>query len=322
MHFISGRRGRRRRGGGIGWVDQGREARWDWVETAVAPKQPVPCAGRLGDDEGGLLPASPNLPPLCHLARYTPISPPDAKGHFDLAIKVYKGEKPGKVSSHFDSLKIGDSVDFKVGAHVHDPHRFGAGGRCFPLDAWPCPAGCGPWRSTWPPALPSIPSLGPTPRPKPRRPQGPLPKLALKDIASKKAVGMVAGGTGLTPMLQVIDEALRQGLPTKFSFIFANVSEDDIIMKQHLDDLAAKHENLSIHYGACWIGTGGELGAGLCATRLCVHACVSCHPAHAPGCLPLWNVGAGPFWGHGAEPWQGTWRRTARRGVAAGGRWL
>lgn len=66
---------------------------------------------------GGSFPAPLNLPPFFHYStRYTPISPPDAKGHFDLAIKVYKGERPGKVSSHFDSLKVGDSVDFKVSA--------------------------------------------------------------------------------------------------------------------------------------------------------------------------------------------------------------
>lgn len=105
-----------------------------------------------------------------------------------------------------------------------------------------------------PAALPWAPSRRSTGRPHPPDPsQGPLPKLALKDIASKKAVGMVAGGTGLTPMLQVIDEALRQGLPTEFTFIFANVSEDDIIMKKHLDDLAAKHKNFTVHYGACCV---------------------------------------------------------------------
>ena len=43
---------------------------------------------------------------------------------------------------------------------------------------------------------------------------------------------MVAGGSGLTPMLQVAEELLaRPGETTKLSLIFANQSEADIILK-------------------------------------------------------------------------------------------
>ncbi|XWS17163.1 hypothetical protein CRYUN_Cryun33cG0044700 [Craigia yunnanensis] len=41
---------------------------------------------------------------------YTPISDPDAKGYFDLLIKVYP---EGKMSQHFSSLKPGDVVEVK-----------------------------------------------------------------------------------------------------------------------------------------------------------------------------------------------------------------
>lgn len=72
---------------------------------------------------------------------YTPISPPDARGYFDLIIKVYPD---GKMTQHLSSLKVGDALDVK----------------------------------------------------------GPIIKLPYKPNM-KKIIGMVAGGTGITPMLQV-----------------------------------------------------------------------------------------------------------------------
>ncbi len=43
---------------------------------------------------------------------YTPISRPDEHGHFDLAIKIYEG---GKMGEHFNSMRIGDTLDCKGG---------------------------------------------------------------------------------------------------------------------------------------------------------------------------------------------------------------
>merc|ERR1719350_819788 len=58
-----------------------------------------------------------------------------------------------------------------------------------------------------------------------------------------KTVGMLAGGTGLTPMLQVAQAALRDpDDKTELSLILANKTEDDILCKDMLDDLAQKHK--------------------------------------------------------------------------------
>jgi cytochrome-b5 reductase len=57
-----------------------------------------------------------------------------------------------------------------------------------------------------------------------------------------KSVGLVAGGTGLTPMLQVVNEVL--GNPndsTKMTLIYGNQTPDDILLKPKLDELAAAH---------------------------------------------------------------------------------
>ncbi len=45
--------------------------------------------------------------------------------------------------------------------------------------------------------------------------KGPLMKIPLADIAKRGHVGLIAGGSGLTPMLQVAEEALRHKLPVK-----------------------------------------------------------------------------------------------------------
>ena len=61
---------------------------------------------------------------------------------------------------------------------------------------------------------------------------------------------MIAGGTGITPMLQITRTALRDSSDkTKFSLIYANVNEEDILLKQELDELAAKYPNrFTVYY--------------------------------------------------------------------------
>lgn len=57
-----------------------------------------------------------------------------------------------------------------------------------------------------------------------------------------KTLGMVAGGTGIAPMLQVIDEVVNNpNDKTTIHLVYGNVSENDIILKDRIDDLVAKH---------------------------------------------------------------------------------
>ncbi|XP_050214536.1 NADH-cytochrome b5 reductase-like protein [Mercurialis annua] len=118
---------------------------------------------------------------------YTPISDPDAKGYFDLLIKVYP---EGKMSQHFASLKPGDVVEVK----------------------------------------------------------GPIEKIRYSPNM-KKHIGMIAGGSGITPMLQVIEAILKNPDDnTQISLLYANVSPDDILLVQKLDFLAASHPNFKVFY--------------------------------------------------------------------------
>ncbi|KAK9380836.1 uncharacterized protein V2V93DRAFT_369688 [Kockiozyma suomiensis] len=64
-----------------------------------------------------------------------------------------------------------------------------------------------------------------------------------------RAFGMIAGGTGITPMLQIIRAIVKNPADkTEINLIFANVNEDDILLKDDLDELAAKHSNFNVHY--------------------------------------------------------------------------
>ncbi|XP_068653215.1 NADH-cytochrome b5 reductase-like protein [Aristolochia californica] len=78
--------------------------------------------------------------------------------------------------------------------------------------------------------------------------KGPIEKLRYSPNM-KKHIGMIAGGTGITPMLQVIEAILKNPDDnTQVSLLYANVSPGDILLKEKLDVLAAKHPNFKVHY--------------------------------------------------------------------------
>lgn len=69
-----------------------------------------------------------------------------------------------------------------------------------------------------------------------------------------KRIGMIAGGTGITPMLQII-RAINRMRPknggtdtTKVDLIFANVNPDDILLKNEIDQVARDDPDFSVYY--------------------------------------------------------------------------
>ncbi|KAI9055640.1 hypothetical protein LZ554_000584 [Drepanopeziza brunnea f. sp. 'monogermtubi'] len=63
--------------------------------------------------------------------------------------------------------------------------------------------------------------------------------------------GMIAGGTGITPMLQIIRAVIRgrpTGDVTKIDLVFANVNSEDILLKEDLDQLAKEDKDFNVHY--------------------------------------------------------------------------
>ena len=66
-----------------------------------------------------------------------------------------------------------------------------------------------------------------------------------------RRLGMIAGGTGVTPMLRVVRAIVggrASGDKTVVDLIFANVTEEDILVREELDELAAKDDRFNVHY--------------------------------------------------------------------------
>lgn len=79
--------------------------------------------------------------------------------------------------------------------------------------------------------------------------KGPFVKLAYA-ANMKKEIGMLAGGTGVTPMLQVLREILDNPEDkTKVTLVFGNQSERDILLRKELDQMVAEHpDQFKVHY--------------------------------------------------------------------------
>ena len=61
-------------------------------------------------------------------------------------------------------------------------------------------------------------------------------------VTSSGLAGMIAGGTGITPMYQVAKCLLGDPQEhTILNLVYANISEDDILMRKELDELTNTH---------------------------------------------------------------------------------
>ncbi|KAI0776348.1 ferredoxin reductase-like C-terminal NADP-linked domain-containing protein [Trametes elegans] len=104
--------------------------------------------------------------------------------------------------------------------------------------------------------------------------KGPIPKFDFK-INQFDEVGMVAGGSGITPMYQILEYALKDPAnKTRFTLIFANVTEKDILLKEEFDALKAKYPStFDVVYtldkpGPGWQGPSGYVSSELVTRHL------------------------------------------------------
>ncbi len=57
-----------------------------------------------------------------------------------------------------------------------------------------------------------------------------------------KRVSMIAGGTGITPMLQLIRDVFRnESDRTELALLFANQTEEDILLREELEEIRKEH---------------------------------------------------------------------------------
>ena len=75
-------------------------------------------------------------------------------------------------------------------------------------------------------------------------------------------VGMVAGGTGITPMISMIRTILKHGIDVEMLLLFANKTIDDIILKDEFDRYADQYDNFRRYYVVTKAPDGWEMGVG------------------------------------------------------------
>ena len=146
---------------------------------------------------------------------YTPVD--DATpGEVSLVIKVYRPAPPkfpdgGLMSQHLDSLKIGDTILMKGPKGHMEWYMSGHKFGSFHVK--------------------------------------PLGKPAEERYCEQ--IGMMAGGTGITPMLQVLQAIFHHGKQSNVcvKLIYANQTEDDILVRNELEALEKEFpERFSLHY--------------------------------------------------------------------------
>ncbi|KAJ7588529.1 NADH-cytochrome b5 reductase [Mycena floridula] len=99
--------------------------------------------------------------------------------------------------------------------------------------------------------------------------KGPFPKWPYK-VNEYEEVALVGGGSGITPLYQVLTYALSApNNRTKFTLLFSNVTEVDILLREELDALKEKYpSNLAVIYVLSappqgWTGPSGHISKEL-----------------------------------------------------------
>ncbi|CAH0047324.1 unnamed protein product [Clonostachys solani] len=87
-------------------------------------------------------------------------------------------------------------------------------------------------------------------------------------------IGMIAGGSGITPMLQIIKAArMWRGRHHADRPDFANTTEEDIILKKAIDRIAEDDQGINVHYvlsqpPKMWAGSSGRVNLDMIKAKL------------------------------------------------------
>mmetsp|Transcript_1896 Transcript_1896/g.4373 ORF Transcript_1896/g.4373 Transcript_1896/m.4373 type:complete len:329 (-) Transcript_1896:1228-2214(-) len=162
---------------------------------------------------------------------YTPVTGDEVRGYVDLVIKMYRPAKvtmpDGRVMVWDDGGKLSGCIldKKKVGDYVTISGPFGL-----------------------------LNYIG----------RGSFKLPAAAGTKTFRHVGMMAGGSGLTPMLQILQAAQRDADDTTtFSLLYANKTESDILCQDMLLDIAKKSKGkIEVHFTLDFPPTGwtGENG--------------------------------------------------------------
>lgn len=140
--------------------------------------------------------------------QYTPVTGDEVRGYVDLVVKMYR---PGKITMP-DGRDVNWADGGKMSGTVMDTKNVGD---FLEING---PFGLVEYKGRGKFKLPGV-----------------------SGLQTFHHVAMMAGGSGLTPMLQILQAAVRDpGDKTKFSLIYANKTEGDILCRRELLDLEAQ----------------------------------------------------------------------------------
>lgn len=132
---------------------------------------------------------------------YTPVSSDDDKGYMDLVIKVYFKDVNPKFPAGGKMSQYLNNMEIGDYIDVRGPSGL------LVYD------GCGQFKIR-------------------------ADKKSEPKTVTAKRVGMIAGGTGITPMLQLARHVLKdENDKTELALLFANQTEDDILLRPELEDI-------------------------------------------------------------------------------------
>lgn len=132
---------------------------------------------------------------------YTPVSSDDDKGYMDLVIKVYFKDVNPKFPAGGKMSQYLNNMEIGDYIDVRGPSGL------LVYD------GCGQFKIR-------------------------ADKKSKPKTVTAKRVGMIAGGTGITPMLQLARHVLKdENDKTELALLFANQTEDDILLRPELEDI-------------------------------------------------------------------------------------
>jgi cytochrome-b5 reductase len=75
-------------------------------------------------------------------------------------------------------------------------------------------------------------------------------------------IGMIAGGVGVSPMVQIMREVLYAGVPIQMKLLWAAEREDELMYKEKMSFVQGAHRNLETIYSLAHPSAGwtGEVG--------------------------------------------------------------
>lgn len=93
------------------------------------------------------------------------------------------------------------------------------------------------------------------------------------DPASTRPLAFLAAGSGITPVISLLETALTQNAERSVRLVYASRNESEIIFRERLDDLAKRHPNLQITHvlsqpNTAWFGERGRLNGERAANFL------------------------------------------------------